>query len=332
MPRPSAARSRGIERGTPLNKTWLAIMIRILRSAATLLACATLVFVTLRLAGDPVETMFSPETPAEVIETYRQRWGLDQPMLVQYLAWLSRLAVGDLGLSYESGQPVAAIIGRTLPATLMLGITALLIASVLGLAFGTRAAMRRGTRTDRALMTVAVFGYAMPVFFMGILLILLFAMSLRVLPSSGHGSLAHLIMPAMTLALPLAGRVARFSRTATLEVLGRPFIRAARARGLTQAEVMARHALPNAMVPMLMFYGVEIGQILAGAVVTETIFAWPGLGRLLVDSVTRRDLPVVQAVILTVAAIIVLANLAMDLLHGWMDPRVGLSRTIGALE
>jgi peptide/nickel transport system permease protein len=181
-------------------------------------------------------------------------------------------------------------------------------------------------------MAAAVLGYSMPVFFLGILLILVFALQLRVLPSSGSSSPLHLILPTITLALPLAGRVARFARTATLEVMGKQFIRTARAKGLRQLPVILRHALPNAMVPLLMFFGIEIGLILSGAVVAETIFAWPGLGRLLVDSVGMRDLPVVQAVILVITLIIVLSNLFVDVLHALLDPKVSLARTLGGAE
>ncbi len=307
----------------------LAIGLRILRALFTMLLCVTLVFVVLRTAGDPAEQLLPAETPPDVRETYRQRWGLDQPLPVQYLRYIANLAQGDLGTSFSSGQPVAAAVAETLPRTLMLGLTALLLATVLGLTLGIAAALRRGTAADRGLMAVAVLGYSMPVFFLGILLILLFALTLRVLPSSGSSSLRHLILPALTLALPLTGRVARFARTAMLEVLGRPFIRGARAKGVGNLGVILRHALPNATVPLLMFFGIEIGLTLSGAVVTETIFAWPGLGRMLVDSVSRRDLPVVQAVILLVTLVIVLSNLVVDILHSVIDPKVSMARALG---
>jgi peptide/nickel transport system permease protein len=174
-----------------------------------------------------------------------------------------------------------------------------------------------------------VFGYAIPIFFLGILLILLFALKLRVLPSAGSDTPAHLILPMVTLGLPLAGRLARFSRTSTLEVLGKPFIRAARGRGVMPLSVIIRHALPNASVPLLMFLGIEIGGILAGSAVVETIFAWPGVGRLLVDSVATRDLAVVQAVILTITVIMISANLLVDILHILIDPRLGGFRQAG---
>jgi peptide/nickel transport system permease protein len=306
-----------------------AILVRLLRALLTLLFCVTLVFVVLRTAGDPAEQLLPAETPPDVIQDNREAWGLDQPIVIQYLIWLENVSRGDFGQSFASRRPVLDLVAETLPRTMLLGVSALLLASVLGLTMGIAAALARGTFTDRALMAGAVLGYSMPVFFLGILLILLFALQLRILPSSGAKSLTHLILPTVTLALPLAGRVARFARTAMLEVMGRPFIRTAKAKGVGQLMVILRHALPNAAVPLLMFFGIEIGLVLSGAVVTETIFAWPGLGRLLVDSVSQRDLPVVQGVILVITAIIVLSNLLVDVIHALIDPKVSMARTLG---
>lgn len=306
-----------------------AIGFRALRSVVTLFLCVTLVFVILRAAGDPSEELLPPETPPDVRQEYRVRWELDQPIVVQYFNFLDRVAHGDLGVSFASDLPATQLIMEAMPKTLLLGFSALLLATLIGMSLGVAAALKHGTTVDRSLIAVAVLGYSMPLFFLGILLILVFALHLRILPSSGSSSPLHLIMPTVTLALPLAGRVARFARTATLEVMGKPFIRTARAKGVGQLPVILRHALPNAMVPLLMFFGIEIGLILSGAVVTETIFAWPGLGRLLVDSVGMRDLPVVQAVILMITLIIVLSNLFVDILHALLDPKVSLARTLG---
>ncbi|KAA0688099.1 ABC transporter permease [Neorhizobium sp. P12A] len=306
-----------------------AIGFRAIRSLITLFLCVTLVFIVLRAAGDPSEELLPPETPPDVRQEYRVQWGLDQPITVQYLNFLGRVVHGDLGKSFSDDSSATDTVMAAMPKTLLLGGTALLLASIIGLSLGVAAALRRGTTVDRSLMAAAVLGYSMPVFFLGILMILIFALQLRVLPSSGSSSPFHLILPTITLALPLAGRIARFARTATLEVMGKQFIRTARAKGLRQLPVILRHALPNAMVPLLMFFGVEIGLILSGTVVVETIFAWPGLGRLLVDSVTMRDLPVVQAVILMITLIIVLSNFFVDILHALMDPKVSLARTLG---
>jgi peptide/nickel transport system permease protein len=308
----------------------VALAVRAVRSLVTLVLCVTIVFVVLRAAGDPAQQLLPPETPPSVRAEYRTLWGLDRPLHIQYATFLARLAEGDLGRSFADNTPALAVVAEAVPRTLLLGGAALVIATVLGLGLGITAALRRGAPVDRLLMTAAVLGYSMPVFFLGILLILLFALQWRILPSSGSATPWHLILPTLTLALPLSGRIARFARTSTLEVLGRPFIRTAHAKGIGHLAVVLRHALPNAAVPLLMFLGIEVGLALSGAVVTETIFAWPGLGRLLVDSVAVRDLPVVQAVILAVAAIIVTSNLAVDVLHALIDPKVDLARTLGS--
>lgn len=306
------------------------LAFRILRALLTVAICVSAVFLALRLAGDPADIMLSIETPPDVRAHYRELWGLDRPLPEQYLRYLASVVRGDFGLSFADDRPAFAAVVDALPKTVLLGACALMLALLIGMPLGVLAALRHNSAVDRFAMAVAVLGYAIPIFFLGILLILLFALKLRVLPSAGSETLWHLILPVVTLALPLAGRLARFARTATLEVLGKPFIRAARARGVMPLSVILRHALPNAAVPLLMFIGIEIGHILAGSAVVETIFAWPGIGRLLVDSVSTRDLAVVQAVILTVTVVMVAANLLVDILHILLDPRLGgFSRSLG---
>jgi len=306
------------------------LALRILRALLTVAICVSAVFLALRLAGDPADIMLSIETPPDVRAHYRELWGLDRPLAEQYLRYLASVVRGDFGLSFADDRPAFAAVVDALPKTFLLGACALLLALLIGMPLGVLAALRHNSAIDRFAMAVAVLGYAIPIFFLGILLILLFALKLRVLPSAGSETLWHLILPVVTLALPLAGRLARFARTATLEVLGKPFIRAARARGVMPLSVILRHALPNAAVPLLMFIGIEIGHILAGSAVVETIFAWPGIGRLLVDAVSTRDLAVVQAVILTVTVVMVAANLLVDILHILIDPRLGgFSRSLG---
>ncbi|WID95043.1 ABC transporter permease [Bosea vestrisii] len=306
------------------------LTLRTLRALLTVAICVSAVFLALRLAGDPADIMLSIETPPDVRAHYRELWGLDRPLAEQYLRYLASVVRGDFGLSFADDRPAFAAVVDALPKTFLLGACALMLALLIGLPLGVLAALRHNSAVDRLAMAVAVLGYAIPIFFLGILLILLFALKLRILPSAGSETLWHLILPVVTLALPLAGRLARFARTATLEVLGKPFIRAARARGVMPLSVILRHALPNAAVPLLMFIGIEIGHILAGSAVVETIFAWPGIGRLLVDSVSTRDLAVVQAVILTVTVVMVVANLLVDILHILIDPRLGgFSRSMG---
>ncbi|WP_119390847.1 ABC transporter permease [Taklimakanibacter lacteus] len=299
------------------------LAVRFGRAVLTLLICVSAVFLVLRIAGDPAEIMLPDETPPDVKAYYRTLWGLDRPLHEQFGRYLLSVAQGDFGVSFADDRPALATVAETLPKTGLLGLSALMLALLIGLPLGISAAVRHNGPLDRLAMASAVFGYSIPIFFLGILLILLFALKLRVLPSAGSGTLIHLIMPTLTLALPLAGRLARFARTATLEVLGKPFIRAVRGKGVPPLGVILRHALPNAAVPLLMFLGIEIGLVLSGSAVVETIFAWPGLGRLLVDSVSRRDLPVVQAVILIATFIMVLSNLLVDILHIWLDPRLG---------
>jgi peptide/nickel transport system permease protein len=305
------------------------LALRAGRAILTLLICVSAVFIALRLAGDPADIMLSIDTPPDVRAFYRDLWGLDQPLHQQYLRYLLSAARGDFGASFADDRPAFAAVLEALPKTALLGTSALLLALLVGLPLGVLAALRHNSVIDRLAMASAVFGYAIPIFFLGILLILLFALKLRVLPSAGSDTPAHLILPMVTLGLPLAGRLARFARTSTLEVLGKPFIRAARGRGVMPFGVIIRHALPNAAVPLLMFLGIEIGGILAGSAVVETIFAWPGVGRLLVDSVATRDLAVVQAVILTITVIMISANLLVDILHILIDPRLGGFRQAG---
>ncbi len=305
------------------------LALRAGRALLTLLICVSAVFIALRLAGDPADIMLSIDTPPDVRAYYRDLWGLDQPLHQQYLRYLLSATRGDFGASFADDRPAFAAVLEALPKTALLGTSALLLALLVGLPLGVLAALRHNSVVDRLAMASAVFGYAIPIFFLGILLILLFALKLRVLPSAGSDTPAHLILPMVTLGLPLAGRLARFARTSTLEVLGKPFIRAARGRGVMPFGVIIRHALPNASVPLLMFLGIEIGGILAGSAVVETIFAWPGVGRLLVDSVATRDLAVVQAVILTITVIMISANLLVDILHILIDPRLGGFRQAG---
>lgn len=307
------------------------LTLRAGRALLTLLICLSAVFVALRLAGDPADIMLSIDTPPDVRAYYRELWGLDRPLVEQYGRYLLSAAHGEFGRSFADDRPAFDAVRDALPRTALLGASALLLALLIGLPLGVFAALRHNTAFDRLAMASAVLGYAVPVFFLGILLILLFALKLRILPSAGSDTALHLVMPMVTLALPLSGRLARFARTATLEVLGKPFIRAARGRGVRPLGVVIRHALPNAAVPLLMFLGIEIGHILAGSAVVETIFAWPGVGRLLVDSVATRDLAVVQAVIVTITLVMVAANLLVDIVHVLIDPRLGgFARANGA--
>lgn len=302
------------------------VLIKLARAVATLWIVVTLVFVVLRSAGDPLLILLPEDTDPAVVEIYRQRWGLDRPLIVQYGLYLASAVEGDLGRSFRDGRDAAAIVLERVPKTLELGAAALALALLLGIPAGTIAAMRRGTLLDGGLMVVSVLGYSLPTFFLGILLILLFSLNLRWLPSAGTGTFLHLVMPTLTLGTWLAASLARFTRSAVLEVLGQPYMRASRARGLTRLAQILRHALPNAAIPVVTLLGMMVGHVVAGAVVIETVFAWPGIGRLTVAAVSARELALVQAIVLFTAAAMVTINLVVDLLYGWLDPRIRSDR------
>jgi peptide/nickel transport system permease protein len=298
------------------------LIIKALRALATIAICVTVVFVILRLSGDPARVLLPEDTPQATLDAYRTRWGLDQPLSVQYVRYIQAVLHGDFGRSFADDRDALTIVAERVPATLQLGGAALALALLVGLPAGVLAAVRRNTWIDRASMGAAVFGYAMPHYFLGILMILLFSMQLRILPSSGNETWWHMIMPVLTLGSSGVGTIARFTRTAMLEVMGRPFLRTATGKGARAGYVLRRHALPNAAVPVITVVGFQIGGLISGALVTETVFAWPGVGRLLVQAVANRDLAVVQTIVLLVAATMVAANYLVDIAYGVFDPRV----------
>lgn len=295
------------------------------RCLLTLLLAVTFVFVVLRLSGDPVQRMLADDVPAQVIESYRTMWGLDRPLPEQYLRYISRVVQWDFGVSFRDDRPVAAIIAERIPATLNLGLLALGITLLIGIPGGIVAAMTRGRLVDRVVMGITILGHSLPNFFLGILLILYFSMTLRLLPSSGIGTWQHMVMPAITLGTSFAGTVARFTRAAMLEVLNQPYMRTARAKGLGRHARVWRHALPNAAIPVVTVIGLRLGALVGGATVVETVFGYPGIGSLLVNSVAQRDLAVVQGVVLLIAFTMVVTNLIIDLAYGWLDPRIAIS-------
>jgi len=289
---------------------------------AAIVVAALAAIIVLRMSGDPVRTMMPDDVSPELVEYYRQLWGLDRPMWEQYLRYVGSVLRGDFGVSFQDNRGVASLILERLPATLQLGIPSYVLAVILGTALGMIGALKRNTPMDRGVMGLAVFGYAMPNFFLGILLILGFSVWLRILPSSGNSTAAHMVLPMITLATTHAASIARFARSAMLEILNEPYMRTARAKGLPAVVRNLRHALPNALIPIVTIMGLKFGHLVAGAIVIETVFAWPGIGRLLVQSVDLRDLAVVQALVLMMAASMVAANLAVDVLYGVIDPRV----------
>jgi ABC-type dipeptide/oligopeptide/nickel transport system permease component len=280
------------------------------------------VFGLVHLSGDPVLLMVSSDSPPDVVATARHALVFDPPLHPQFGDYVGRVARGDLGISLRSNRPVGALIRERLPATVELTVAALLIAAAVAIPAGIVSAVKRGSAIDRVAMVGAVAGQAVPIFWLALLLITLFGVHLRWLPVFGRGSLAHLVLPAVSLSTVILGRLARLVRSSMLEVLGQDYVRTARAKGVGELRVLAGHALKNAAIPIVTLLGLQFAQLLGGAVVTETIFAWPGIGRLVVEAIFNRDFPVVQGVVLVVSLIFVAVNLLVDLAYAALDPRI----------
>lgn len=304
------------------------IVSRIARALITVVLIVTLAFVILRMTGDPSIIILGPEAPPQAYEAFRRNWGLDQPLIVQYFKYFGAILQGDLGRSMRDGQNALDVVMNRVPLTLALTLPALVMNLILGLGAGIFAALNRNSWIDQAIMTVSVIGFTVPSFVMGLVLALVFAVKLRVLPSGGSETWAHAVLPVVTLGMIGAAVIARFTRSAMLEVLGQPYIRAASGKGLSWPAVIVRHALPNAAIPTLTIIGFMVGSLVAGAVVVESIFSWPGVGRLLVQAVASRDLAVVQTILLLIGFTMVAANLIVDLAYGWVDPRLRATRSL----
>ena len=302
------------------------LALRLGRALLTIALVVTFAFVVLRLSGDPAMLILNVDAPAEAIAAFRHAWGLDRPLWVQYLAYFGNLLHGDFGQSMRDGRPAAALVMERIPATLAIAVPALLIKVGLGVPAGVQAALRRGSLTDRLVMAAAVAGFTVPSFVLGLVLVLVFAVKLGWLPSGGQDSPLSPVLPVVTLGFGGAAVLARFTRSAMLEVLGQPYIRTAMAKGVPWRQVVRGHALPNAAIPTVTIAGFMVGSLMAGAVVVESVFSWPGVGRLLVTAVSNRDLAVVQCVLLLVASTMVLSNLLVDLLYGVLDPRLRVAR------
>jgi ABC-type dipeptide/oligopeptide/nickel transport system permease component len=276
------------------------------------------------IPGDPVQQMLGEGARAEDLTQLRHALGLDQPVLVQYGHYLAGVLRGNLGESFRFQQPVARVVLTHYPATLELAFVALLVCAAIGIPAGTVAAQRRGTTTDRAIGLFTLLGLSIPNFALGPLLILVFSVLLGWLPVSGRGTLANLILPATTLGAALAAILTRMVRTSVMEELTSDYVRTARAKGLPERVVLLRHALRNALIPILTILGLQFGTLLAGTIVTETIFSWPGIGRLAVQAIQARDYPLLQGCILVIAVSYVLVNLLTDVVYSFADPRVRL--------
>lgn len=296
---------------------------RLLLTAPVLIGVATLVFSLIHLIpGDPAQAMLGETASPQDVADLRSRLGLDRPLTLQYVAFLKGLLGGDLGRSLRTDEPVAPALLARLPATAELALAAMVVALVIAIPLGVAGAVWRGTAVDHLATTLSLVGVSIPNFWMGPLLALLFAVELGWLPVSGRGTVAHLVLPSISLGAALAAVLARMTRATLLEELREPYVQAARARGASWPRAIMRHALRNSLVPVVTLLGLQFGAVLTGAVITETIFAWPGVGRLLIQSIGFRDYPLVQGCILLIAFTYVVVNLLTDLLYGLIDPRI----------
>jgi len=299
------------------------LLRRLLLTIPVLLGVATLVFSLIHLVpGDPVETMLGESAAPQEIARVRAQLGLDRPLYVQYWTFLKGVGRGDLGVSLRTNEPVARAIAARMPATIELAIAAMCLAVVVAIPLGIIAAVGAGTLVDYAATTLALTGISIPNFWLGPLLAIVFAVTLGWLPVSGSGTLAHMVLPAITLGAPLGAVLARMTRASVLEELRELYVLAARARGVSRTRAVLRHAFRNSLIPIVTVLGLQMGAVLTGAVITETIFAWPGVGRLLIQSINFRDYPLVQGCILLIAVTYVAMNLLTDLAYGLLDPRI----------
>jgi peptide/nickel transport system permease protein len=298
------------------------VIRRFLRGLITLWLVVTVVFFGLRISGDPVTLMLGFEATPEAIDSMQEKLGLNDSIPVQYLRYLQLVARGDFGNSLREPRPVTEVVLDRVPATLELAFASLVLAVAIGIPIGIIAALRRNSLVDRGLMAFAFLGQSAPNFFVGILLILCFSLWLQVLPSAGRGTWQHLIMPAVTLSTYGMASMARLTRSSILEVLGADYVRTARAKGLRDSSVLLGHVLRNAALPVITILGLQVGLAISGAVITETVFAWPGMGRLAANAVFRRDYPVIQFTVLLIATSVVLINFLIDIIYGMVDPRI----------
>jgi len=300
---------------------------RVLQAVVALLGVTCVVFLLVSLSGDPAFILLTPEAGEEQRAAFRELYGLDQPLPVQYARYVSHVARGDFGSSFAFNRPAIQVVLERLPATLLLTATAIALGVVVGMPAGVAAASKASGPLDRLVMALVLLGQSVPTFWLGLLMIRIFAVNLRLVPVSGHGTVLHLVMPAVALGLYLAALLARLTRSEMLEALAQDYVRTARAKGLSERVVTVAHALKNALLPIVTLIGLQLGALLGGAVVTETVFAWPGIGSLVLDAILRKDYPVVLAAVEFVAAAFIVINVALDLLYGYLDPRLRTART-----
>ena len=302
---------------------------RAFQTVLSMLVVVSIVFVLTRLSGNPIYLLLDVNATQRDQEILTRHLGLDKPLPVQYGIYVMNVAVGDFGNSIISRRPVTEHIWERLPATVELGFVAMFLSVLIGVPLGMYSAVRRGGVLDTAARVFAVLGQSMPTFWLGLMLILFFGVVLGVLPAGGRGGLLHLVLPAFTLGYFTSAAILRLTRSAMLEVLGSDYIKFARLKGLHEQVVLWKHGLRNALLPVVTFAVLLFVQFLGGAVVTETVFAWPGLGRLILESITTRDYPVVQAGVLVLSALYLIGNLLVDMLYSWLNPKIRYRSTAG---
>lgn len=297
------------------------------RALLTVWAVVTFVFIILRISGDAAVEILGVDIGPEAVEAFRRRWGLDRPIWQQYIIYFANLLQGDFGISLVEGRPALEVVFDRVPKTLALMVPTIILTLGIGIPAGIYAALNRNSWIDRGTMAVSVMSFSLPNFVVGILLILLFSVAWGLLPTAGSETWQHYIMPVITMSTADAAIFARFSRSAMLEVLNQPYMRTALAKGIPWHTAVRRHAVPNTAIPIVTIAGFFVGSMIAGGVITENVFAWPGVGRLLVSAVGYRDTAVVQVIMILIAVSMVTTNLVIDILYGWLDPRVRSLRT-----
>ena len=298
------------------------ILGRIVQVIPTLIGVSLIAFVAMRMLGDPAHLVLGENATPQAVAEYRREQGLDQPLHLQYVRFLASALQGDFGYSFRYRTPVFPLLLERLPATVMLGLSALGLAVAVGVPLGILAALLRGRWGDELIRMVALVGQAVPGFFLGLVLIIVFAVNLGWMPTGGTGDWRHLVLPSISLSAFLMALIMRFTRSSLLEVLGQDYIRTARAKGLSERTATLRHAMRNTLIPLVTVIALQAGVLFSGAVVTETVFGWPGVGRLAVEAVQGRDFPLIQATVLFMSGAVVLINLLVDISYAFLDPRV----------
>ena len=298
------------------------VLVRLFSSMLVLVGIVVVVFLLARVVGDPVALMIQPGMTEGEIGDLRRALGTDKPLWQQFVVFAGNVVKGDFGLSPWQGEPALGLVLERLPATMLLTTCAMLTAFFIALVVGAVSALTRGSAMDRGAMSLVLLGQSVPNFWLGLMLIMLFSTTLHWLPSAGYGTLAHVVLPTVTLAFFFMARLTRLVRSELLEVMAQDYIRTARSKGLPPALIFRRHAFRNIAVPLITVLAVDFGALIGGAVVTEMIFAWPGVGRLMIQAIGQRDFPIIQAGAFVIAVAVVLANLAADLAYAWLDPKV----------